>query len=562
MKWNKIGIGAAFLSAAAIFFTGCASQTELPPPPAPRSSEPVADISPYRGTFSDLRQNHWNDRVFYEIFVRSFKDSDGDGIGDLRGIIDSLDYLNDGDPSTGDDLGITGIWLMPVNSSPSYHGYDVTDYFSINSDYGTMDDFRELLSEAHKRGIIVIMDLVLNHTSTEHPWFQKSRSGDPDYINYYRWADGRPDLKGPWGQDVWHGAGGNRSYYGLFWSGMPDLNYNNEKVTEEVYDIIDFWLSDIGVDGFRLDAIMYLIEEGNELMNTFSTLKWFENFHSHYKAVNPDAFTIGEVWSTTENSVEYVGDKVDTVFEFDLASSMVGSVQQSRNSAIYAQQENVLENYPESQYGRFLTNHDQDRIATVLNGSRDKLKMAASLLLTGPGVPFIYYGEEIGMEGGKPDENIRRPYPWTGTGGFTSGKPWEDYGPGKEENNLQSQRGVEDSLYEHYRSLISLRNEIPALRKGGTFHINTDSRKVYSFVRYDEEEAYLVILNLGREMEGPGFYAEKTPWPQGFSLVPVFGSAEAADLENPDGEGGFSRYQPLDNLEAYSTYVFRIVPHN
>jgi glycosidase len=158
----------------------------------------------------------WNDRVFYQIFVRSFYDSDGDGIGDLRGITEKLDYLNDGDPDTQNDLGVTGIWLMPVAESPSYHGYDVADYKQIEADYGTAADFVELVEEAHARGIVVIVDLVINHTSNQHRWFLSALNPDSDYADWYHWQAAPSDEVGPWGQTLWHRAGG-RYYYGLFW---------------------------------------------------------------------------------------------------------------------------------------------------------------------------------------------------------------------------------------------------------------------------------------------------------------------------------------------------------
>ena len=208
-----------------------------------------------------LEYQWWNERVFYEIFIRSFQDSDGDGIGDIQGLIDRLDYLNDGDPATDLDLGITGIWLMPPMEAHSYHGYDVTDYYAVESDYGSLADMRLLVAEAHKRGIAVLVDMVLNHTSSRHPWFTASRIGEQIYANWYIWADDHPGYVGPWGAPAWHQAG-DRYYYGVFWDGMPDLNFLNTAVTQAVYDIASFWLTDIGVDGFRLDAIKHLIEKG------------------------------------------------------------------------------------------------------------------------------------------------------------------------------------------------------------------------------------------------------------------------------------------------------------
>ena len=195
-----------------------------------------------------LPEKWWNDRVFYEVFLRSFQDSDGDGIGDIPGLIDRLDYLNDGDPETDSDLGITGIWLMPPAEAHSYHGYDVTDYYAIERDYGTLDDMRRLIREARRRGIAVIVDMVLNHSSSRHPWFIQSRTGEQAYADWYIWEDENPGYMGPWGAVAWHPAGG-RHYYGVFWDGMPDLNLLNPAVTAEMYDIAAFWLRDIGVDG-------------------------------------------------------------------------------------------------------------------------------------------------------------------------------------------------------------------------------------------------------------------------------------------------------------------------
>ncbi|MFQ5614991.1 MAG: alpha-amylase family glycosyl hydrolase, partial [Anaerolineales bacterium] len=276
----------------------------------------------------------WNDAVFYEIFVRSFYDSDGDGIGDFAGITERLDYLNDGDPNTTSDLGITGIWLMPINVSPSYHGYDVSDYLAVNEEYGSMGDFRRLLDEAHQRGIRVIIDLVLNHTSIKHPWFQEAAS-DPNspYRDYYVWAENPPGYKSPWGSDVWHLAD-TGYYYGIFWSGMPDLNYNNPEVTAEIQEVIRFWLEDVGVDGFRLDAIKHLIEDGNVQENTPATHQWWEGFHAYYTSINPEAFTVGEAWTSTSEVVQYIGDEMDIAFEFDTAGAIIQSARRDTKRSI------------------------------------------------------------------------------------------------------------------------------------------------------------------------------------------------------------------------------------
>jgi alpha-amylase len=253
----------------------------------------------------------WNDEVFYEIFVRSFNDSDGNGIGDIQGIIDKLDYLNDGNPATTTDLGITGLWLMPIFPSPSYHGYDVTDYRDINSDYGTLEDFRRLLTEAHSRGIKIIIDFVGNHTSDQHQWFTQSASGQSKR-DWYLWEQSNPNFNGPWGQTVWHQRN-NAYYYGLFWGGMPDLNFHNDEVTQEIKDISQFW-AEIGVDGFRIDAVKHWVEEGSNQENTQSTLDWWRNYYAFQKSLSPSFMTVGEVWTSTQNILPYSDKRLDYCF--------------------------------------------------------------------------------------------------------------------------------------------------------------------------------------------------------------------------------------------------------
>ena len=204
----------------------------------------------------------WNDAVFYEIFVRSFYDSNNDGIGDFRGIIDKLDYLNDGDSATTTDLGVTALWLMPMMKSPSYHGYDVSDYYSTNPQYGTMADFEELVTKAHAHGIKVIIDFVMNHTSDQIPWFTQSANNQNNYRDWYIWSPTNPGYTGPWGQTVWNYKN-SAYYYAMFYSGMPDLNYRNPAVKTEMFNATNFWLGK-GIDGFRLDAVKYLISFGTQ----------------------------------------------------------------------------------------------------------------------------------------------------------------------------------------------------------------------------------------------------------------------------------------------------------
>ncbi|MEO8396069.1 MAG: alpha-amylase family glycosyl hydrolase, partial [Chloroflexota bacterium] len=353
----------------------------------------------------------WNNRVFYEVFVRSFYDSNGDGNGDLQGLIQKLDYLNDGDPATSDDLGVTGLWLMPIMESPSYHGYDVTDYRTVEADYGTNDDFKQLMSEAHKRGIAVIVDLVVNHTSVDHPWFKASAADDAQYRDWYRWDDSCPKYLGPWREKVWIPLN-NSCYYAIFWEGMPDLNYANPAVMTEMDDIANYWLTDMGADGFRLDALQHIVEDGTKQQDTPATRQWATSFHEYVDSVKPDALTVGEINNSDFVSAAYVPSGADLTFDFDLATAMVNTAKQGSNNTMVSLQKRVNGLTPNGQYAAFLTNHDQNRVMGNLSGDVNKAKVAADLLLTQPGVPFIYYGEELGMSGTKPDERLRTPMQW------------------------------------------------------------------------------------------------------------------------------------------------------
>lgn len=460
-------------------------------------------------------------RVFYEVFVRSFQDSDGDGIGDLRGLIDRLDYLNDGDPTTSDDLGVTGIWLMPIMSSPSYHGYDVTNYRKVNYRYGTNEEFLELMDEAHQRGIAVVVDLVLNHTSKSHPWFGRSFLTQGGYDDWYVWDD-VPAGAG------WH-ALGDRSYFGLFWEGMPDLNLENPEVTAELYDIADFWLTDMGVDGFRLDAVKHFIEDGSVVENTPATLEWAAAFNDYTETTKPGAVTVGEIWNDTRIVSTYVPDSVDLAFEFTFSTEVVGAVQRGDASVLSSAMQTILDLYPEGQFAPFLSNHDQDRVASVFVGDVSKGKLAASLLLTSPGVPFMYYGEEIGLRGRKPDERIRTPMPWEGgeLGGFSAATPWEPFDRAPDEVNVALQLDDEASLLSHYRTLIQLRTGSPALRAGSMTILKTGNDSVYAFTRETAEQRVLVLINL-----------DKDPQPYGLDIVvdgetQLFGDPWALGAELP-----------------------------
>lgn len=440
----------------------------------------------------------WNNRVFYEVFVRSFYDSNGDGIGDLPGLIAKLDYLNDGDPATTTDLGVTGLWLMPIMASPSYHGYDVTDYDHVNPDYGTNDDFKALVAAAHARGIAVIVDLPVNHTSSAHPWFRASAAGDPQYRDWYIWDDSCPSYRGPWNEKVWIPLQGS-CYYAVFWDGMPDLNYRNPAVVAAMNDVARFWLEDMGADGFRLDGLKHIVEDGTNQINTPETHAWAASFRSYVHTLKPDALLVGEVNDNTFVSSSYVPDSADLTFDFDLAEALLTSAKSGAAAGVATLQQRVERLYPPGQYAAFLTNHDQNRAANQLSGDDAREEAAADLLMTQPGVPFVYYGEEIGMSGAKPDERIRTPMQWDATNrtaGFTTGTPWEPLQSNYAAVNVAGQTDDPALLLSHYRSLIRLRSAHPALQTGTYTPVESGARAVYSFLRENEQETLLVLVNL------------------------------------------------------------------
>lgn len=448
--------------------------------------------------------------VFYEIFVRSFYDSDGDGIGDLQGITEKLDYLNDGDPGTHEDLGVGGIWLMPVNPSPSYHGYDVTDYRSINPDYGTLEDMQTLINEAHKRGIKVIMDLVVNHTSKAHPWFVDSaKNPDSKYRSWYIWAEdqNRPvsGTSAAGSGSPWHALRGSH-YMGTFWEGMPDLNFDNPEVRQEMKSIGTYWLEQ-GVDGFRLDAAKHIYEDLLSDKSTATTAKnvaWWQEFRTAMNGVNPQAYIVGEVWENSAVSVgAYLDQAFNSGFNFGLAETLVHSAQTEKDSGAAFTLERTYKLYSQISGGAFtdaifLTNHDQNRVMSQLENQPDHAAMAAAMLLTLPGNPFIYYGEEIGLLGVKPDEGIREPMKWTPDGldaGQTSWEPGSNNAanPGAD---VGSQQKRSDSLLVRYRELIQLREEVPALRDGDIRDYPSGNGGIMAYERITARQQVLVIHNL------------------------------------------------------------------
>lgn len=548
------GLSAALLAGCS---GGSASEAGTSPPNSasnvPYASPNSLSDSPASPSHSSVTSSAAVDEqpstVYYEIFVRSFYDSDGDGIGDLKGITEKLDYLNDGNPATKDDLGIGGIWLMPINPSPSYHGYDVTDYRSINPDYGTIEDMQNLLTEAHKRGIKVIMDLVVNHTSKVHPWFVDSaKNNDGKYRNWYVWAEDqhRPvsGTSAAGSGNPWHPLLGSH-YMGTFWDGMPDLNFDNPQVRSEMKDIGTFWLKQ-GLDGFRLDAAKHIYEDllsDKSAATTAKNVAWWQEFRQSMSKVNPEVYIVGEVWENSAVSVgAYLDHAFNSGFNFGLAESLISSAKTEKDSGVAFTLERTYKLYSQLSGSTFtdatfLTNHDKNRVMSQLQNEPLHAKMAASMLLTLPGNPFIYYGEEIGMLGVKPDEGIREPMRWTAGQPANGQTTWEPGSNNDAESgvNVESQLNSSDSLLERYRQLISIRGEIPALRDGDIRDYPSGNAGVMAYERITSGQQILVAHNLTGESLSiairPG--TGKHPYVKIIKVIPGTARLDQATLTIP-----------------------------
>jgi alpha-amylase len=446
-------------------------------------------------------------RVFYEIFVRAFYDTNGDGIGDLNGVTEQLDYL--------EDLGVEGIWLMPINPSPSYHGYDVTNYYDINPEYGTLEDMKRLLDEAEKRDIKILMDLVVNHSSNQHPWFVNAVEGvDAEKRDWYTWAEDthqEPSGNSATGGRAWHPNNGTH-YLGTFWDGMPDLNFDNQEVRDEMIRIGQFWL-ELGVDGFRLDAAKHIFEDlqsqSNDKDIAEKNIVWWQAFREGLNEIDSDAIIIGEVWSSMAKIGPYLSNGAfDASFNFDLADHMLSIAKSEKNNSLVFSLKKIRDYYytvsgASFNDAIFLSNHDQNRVMSELSGNVEHAKIAASLLLTLPGHPFIYYGEEIGMQGMKPDEFIREPLLWYADRAEGEGQTtWvASRFNRKDPVSIETQQADANSLLNHYKTMIQWRHDIPALNRGDLVEFKTNNRQIVSFERITSVDRILVLHNVSEDIQ-------------------------------------------------------------
>jgi len=492
--------------------------------------------------------------VCYEIFVRSFADSDSNGVGDFNGLTSRLDYVNDGNPATQRDLGASCIWLMPVAESPSYHGYDVADYYALDREYGTVEDFKRFVAEAHRRGIKVLVDMVLNHASSEHPSFKAALADTASpYRAWYRFSPA-PLGKGPWGMDAWHKSQvRDEYYYGVFWSGMPDLNYESPAVREEAKKVATFWLREMGVDGFRLDAIPYLTEEGTCLSGCAGTHAYLREYAAHIDSVAPGAYTVGEAWGKVDTVLPYYPDQLTSYFAFELADSLVSGVRFGSAVHVLRGFQRLQDTMPPHRWSPLLSNHDGARVMTMLGRDMAKARLAATLLLTLPGLPFVYYGEEIGMTGDKPDPRIRTPMQWRpghGTG-FTTGTPWQNAQPDSQTTTVEAQDADSASLLNLYRTLIHLRKSNDALAVGRLVPLSTGSATVTAYLRREGDRAVLVVANLG-DAPATGLVLSGAAGvlpPGSYQPRSLLGGPDGAVLE-VGADGSVQGYQPLPGALA------------
>ena len=451
-------------------------------------------------------------RSWYEVFVYSFYDGDGDGIGDLPGLTEKLDYINDGNPATDTDLGCDGIWLMPVMPATTYHKYDVTDYCAIDEQYGTMEDFETFVNACHERGIRVMIDFVMNHTSSQHPWFQTAaeylkdlpEGMEPDteacpYVDYYHFSREK-------GSGYCQLAGTDWYYEAQFWSEMPDLNLESEAVRQEFDEITDFWLEK-GIDGFRLDAAKEYYS--GSVDKNVEVLSWF---HSMVKEKKEDAYIVAEVWTDQNTYAKYYESGVDSMFDFAFAdkSGIIANVMNGKASATsYAKnletEQGMYAQYnPDYINAPFYTNHDMGRSAGYYAGenSEAQTKMGNALNLLMNGNVFLYYGEELGMKGSGKDENKRAPMYWSKDGnaeGMCKGPAdMDDFR--MKFDSLEEQQEDPDSIYNYVKQVIRVRNQNPVIARGTTAYLEQYSgEQCFALTRSYEGSNLLLLGNTSAE---------------------------------------------------------------
>ena len=442
-----------------------------------------------------------NYRTFYQIFVGSFSDSNGDGIGDIRGIINRMDYLNDGDINSGKSLGVQGIWLSPIFSSPTYHKYDAKDYYQIDWRFGEEKDLVELIELCHERNVKIILDIAINHTSNQHEWFLKFKearvNGDVDnqYYDFYSCATTAEKENGKTYQKI---AGIDCWYECNFDGGMPELNFDNPDVRQAALDLAKYYLS-LGIDGFRFDAVKYIYYGDTE-----RSVDFWEWYMTELKKIAPDIYCVGECWSGETEILSYYSAMNCFNFASSQAEGVVATAAKGNSSIlkftsyIQSYQKKVTEINPDGMVMSFLSNHDMDRIAGAFV-TENNMRMAANLYLLSPGSPVIYYGEEIGMRGSRggesADVNRRLAMLW-GDDDIIRDPVGSTYPDDKQiQSTVASQTEDPNSLYNYYCKLIAIRHKYPAIARGTYTSINSSEKNIGGFIINYNNEAIAIFHN-------------------------------------------------------------------
>ena len=522
---------------------------------------------PRRVVLAPPRDNLWyKDAIIYQLHVRTFCDSNADGIGDFPGLTQKLDYLQ--------ELGVTALWLLPFYPSPLRDdGYDIADYISVHSSYGTLDDFKTFLAAAHHRGIRIIIELVVNHTSDQHPWFKEARSSrDNPKRDWYVWSDtdtryqGVPIVFVDTETSNWAWDPISKSYYWhRFFSHQPDLNFDNPAVFETVWDVMKFWL-DLGVDGFRLDAVAYLVErEGTLCENLPETHGIIRELRKRLDTAYPGTMLLAEANQWPADVCKYFGnnDEFHAAFHFPLMPRMFMGVKLEDRKPIVE----ILEQTPEipetCQWFIFLRNHDEltlemvteierdymydeyafdksmrinrgirRRLAPLMNNDRRRIELMNGLLMSMPGTPIVYYGDEIGMGDNiyLGDRNgVRTPMQWNSTpnAGFSSADPERLYAPvisnavyGYQAVNVDAHERTEHSLLNWMKSIIQVRNAFRAFGRGTMQFLNPSNHRVLAYVRQFGQELVLVVNNLSNSAQAVELDVQRY---KGYVPIEMFG---------------------------------------
>lgn len=533
------------------------------------------------------KKDWWQSAVIYQIYPKSFQDTNGDGFGDLPGIIEHLDYLK--------DLGVTGLWLTPICVSPQKdNGYDIADYRKIDPRIGTMEQFEELVAEAKKRGMVILMDLVLNHSSDQHTWFlEAKKSKDNPYHDYYVWRDGTPDsppndMKAIFGGPAWtYVPEIGQYYFNAFSPYQPDLNWANPKLREELYDMIRFWVGK-GVGGFRLDVIDMVAKEPDIKVTNNGRM-----LHEYIRELSAEAFredyliTVGETGGATTDIARKFsnpdGSELSMVFQFEHMYLDGGRSKWDLRKLDLRDLKRVMAHWQTELYQKgwnslYLDNHDQPRIVSRWGNDgryrRESAQMLATMLHGMQGTPYVYQGEELGMtnveltideyddleiknfyevsrQKGVPEEeimesiyakgrdNARTPMQWSDApnAGFTTGVPWLPVNPNYKEINAAEEEKSPDSVLHYYQKLIALRLKYPLLRTGSFSLLEPDNDKTFCYTRDSDTDGHMLIECNFTQDEQPEVL------PEAFQNADVL----IANYEEPHG--------PLRPYEARILYI-------